>query len=309
MTNIKTKIKHFLQKINFFQNTLLINHLVSKFEYITRKEYLSSCALNSKESGISDTKYCDNEIIVSLTTFDKRLYEVYLTIESIMQQTYKPNRIVLWLSEEIKDNKLPLFLLNQIKRGLEVRYCKDTKSYKKLIPSLKAFPSATIITIDDDELYFYDLLENIINEHKQYPRYILCTRMHYIKLKMNKKPAKYVKWQKALNSCEISPLNFATGCGGVLYPANCFNEEVLKEEIFFDICKYADDIWFKAMSLLNNVPVKKVFTHTKNSMDYYPNIQDSDSRLVRINIDNGMNDIQLKAVFDKYNLYEKLLKK
>ena len=307
MANIKLKIKNFLRKLNFYQNTLLINHLVSKFEYITRKEYLNNCALNCKESGISNTKYCNNEIIVSLTTFDKRLFEVYLTIESIMQQTYKPNRIILWLSEEIKDNKLPLFLLNQINRGLEVRYCKDIKSYKKLIPSLKAFPSASIITVDDDELYFFDLIENIINEHILNPDFILCTRMHYIKLKKNKKPDKYKKWKYGYNCYDISPLNFATGCGGVLYPPNCFNKEVLNEEVFFDICHYADDIWFKAMSLLNNVSVKKVFTHNKNSMDYYPNIQDSNSRLVEINIVKGMNDIQLKAVFDKYNLYDKLL--
>jgi len=301
---IKSKIKRILQKMNFYQNTLLIDHLINKFEFISRKEYLSSCALNCKETGISDKKYCDNEIIVSLTTFSNRVYEVYLAIESIMQQTMKPNRIILWLEEDLKDFKLPVFLLNQIKRGLEIKYCKNIKSYKKLIPSLIAFPQAAIITIDDDALYFFDLIENIINEHIKHPDYILCGRMYLMKLK-NKKPDKYSKWIEGYNSTEVSPLNFPTGIGGILYPPNCFTKEVLNEDVFTDICKFADDIWFKAMSLLNNVPVKKVFTHSKNSKDYYSNVLDN--RLVDINIGQGMNDIQLKAVFDKYNLYDKLL--
>ena len=303
MAKFKSRIIHILKKMNFYQNNMLINHLINNFTFITRKEHLMSCALNCKEPGISDTKYCDNEIIVSLTTFGNRLYEVYLAIESIMQQTFKPNRIVLWLADDLKSVKLPVYLLNQIKRGLEIRFCKDLKSYKKLIPALTSFPSASIITIDDDSLYFYDLIENIINEHIKYPNYILCGRMHLMKLKKNK-PDKYSKWIEGCNSYEISTLNFPTGVGGVLYPPNCFTNEVSNEDVFMDICKYADDIWFKAMSLLNDIPIKKIFTHTKIGKDYFPNVQDS--RLIEINIGQGMNDIQLKAVFDKYNLYQKL---
>jgi len=305
MPSIKLKIKKILQKIFIHSNTILIEQITNKFAFISRKEYLISCALNSIEPGISNIKYCNNEIIVSLTTYGKRLYDVYLAIESIMQQTKKPNRIVLWLGNELKETILPVFLTNQIKRGLEIRYCNDIKSFKKLIPSLKEFPSAVIITIDDDELYYSDLIENLINEHIKYPELILCARMHLIKLLSNKKLAKYLKWVQESNSTEISQLNFPTGTGGVLYPPNCFNNEVFNENVFLDICKYADDVWFKAMALLNNTSCKKIFTHNKNGNDFYHNIQESG--LVDINIGQNMNDIQLKAVFDKYNLYEKLI--
>jgi len=64
--------------------------------------------LNCREKGISGEKYCDNEVIVSLTAFDRRLYEVYLAIEPIMQQTLKPNRIILWLSDKLKNMDIPL---------------------------------------------------------------------------------------------------------------------------------------------------------------------------------------------------------
>jgi len=305
---LKSKIKHLLQKKNIFEYKLLIDQIVNGISYSSKKEFLANCAINSGKPGITDTKYCNNEIIVSLTTYGDKLYEVYLAIESIMQQTYKPNKIVLWISEELKGLNLPVFLSNQVKRGLEIKYCKDIGSYKKLIPSLKEYPDASIITIDDDALYQYDLMENLINEHNKYPNLIVCGRMHLIKMLNKNKIAKYKNWKQSNNSTDISPLVFPTGVGGVLYPPHCFNDEVFNEPVFFSICKYADDIWFKAMSLLNNVSSKKIFTHNKNGYDYYSNDfeDDFEDRLVHINIDKGMNDIQFKAVFDKYNLYDKL---
>ena len=303
--NMKSRIIKFLQKKNFHEYALLGDHLLESFSLINRKEILTSFSINSKESGISNTRYCNDEIIISLTTYGNRLYEVYLSIESIMQQTVKPNRIILWLSDDLKSIALPVLLQNQIKRGLEIKFCKDIKSYKKLIPALIEFPSSSIITVDDDELYHCDLIENFIKEHMPNPKLILCSRMHLIKLNKNKKPDKYSKWYQVNLSPDISPLNFPTGCGGILYPPNCFNNEVFNENVFMDICPYADDIWFKAMSLLNNVSSKKIYTHNKKSKEYLSN--DQDSNLYDINVGKKMNDIQLKKVFDKYNLYEKLI--
>jgi len=304
--NIKTKIKSLIQKKNLFSYSLLSDHLINNFSYVTKKEYLTSCALNCKEPGISETRYSNNEIIVSLTTFGNRFYGVYLAIESIMQQTIKPNRIVLWIGNEFKKQNTPVFLSNQIKRGLEIKYCKDIRSYTKLIPSLVAFPSSTIITIDDDVLYYPDLIENLVNEHKLFPNFVLCARMHLIKLLNNKKCAKYSKWKIGCDSLDISPLNFPTGVGGILYPPGSFNSEVLNENVFLDICPYADDIWFKAMSLYNDVISKKINTHNDIGPGFFNH--ELDAGLGSINVAMGMNNVQFKAVFDKYNLYEKLIK-
>ena len=62
--------------------------------YNQKKCILEQNILYNKEVGISKTKYCDHGIIVSLTTYGKRLYEVHLAIESIMEQTMKANRII-----------------------------------------------------------------------------------------------------------------------------------------------------------------------------------------------------------------------
>jgi len=299
--SLKTKLKQWA----YMKLKSLINaFLVVQSTY--RVEHLNNCVMNSNESGISSEKYCDKEIIVSLTTYDNHLYDVYLAIESIMQQTIKPNRIILWLADELKNTDIPLTLRRQQKRGLEIRYCKDIRSYKKLIPALKAFPQDVIITIDDDSLYHFDLIENLINAYKKNPKYIHCAKMRQIKLRNKTTFEKYKKWMHKHENFDASPLNFPIGGGGVLYPPHCFNEEVFNENVFMDICKYADDVWFKAMSLLNNTLSQKIFTHNRIGNDYISIVNNQDTRLMYTNIDKSMNDVQLKTVFNKYNLFDRL---
>ena len=299
MSNLKSAFQKKILSANNLSNDRLIN----RFAYIHRSEHLNNCALNSKEPGVLNEKYCSSEVIVSLTTYDNRLYEVYLAIESIMQQSLKPNRIILWLSDDLENVNMPRALRNQQKRGLEIKYCKDIRSYKKLIPALKAFPSAVILTIDDDRLYYFDLIENMINAYNKNPKLIYCTSMRRMNLLSKNMLEKYYKWSKEKYS-DASPLNFPVGGGGVLYPPNCFSDEVFNENVFWDICKYADDVWFKAMALLNGTMAQRIFTHNKNGSDTLTNKISEHTALNHIN--RKMNDIQLKAVFDKYGLYEKL---
>jgi hypothetical protein len=302
MKNIKAKLKEWTQGKMKTLNGLVIKQLA----YISRAEHLNNCALNSNERGTSDEQYGEHEIIVSLTTYDRRLCDVYLAIESIMQQTLKPNRIILWISDELKNSDIPLLLQKQQKRGLEIRYCKDIRSYTKLIPALRAFPSSVIITVDDDHLYNVDLIEHLVNAHKKNPGLIYGTKIHRMKLRSAKSLEKYTKWIWNYQSFDISPLNFPTGVGGVLYPPHCFNDEVFNEKVFLDICKYADDVWFKAMALLNNTASQKVHSRSKDSSSQLRNEAIQDTSLQRINVKEGMNDVALKAVFGKYNLYERL---
>jgi hypothetical protein len=281
------------------------NSKINRIAYLNRAQYLNDCVLHCNEMGITDERHTEHEIIVSLTTYRRRLYDVYLAIESVMQQTMKPNKIVLWLGDELKGTDIPLTLCRQQKRGLEIRYCKDIGSYKKLIPALKAFPSAAIITVDDDNLYSFDVIENLVNAYRKNSLIIHCLRMHRMKLRSKNMLEKYSKWTKNCEFLDISPLNFPTGLGGILYPPNCYNEEVFNEKVFMDICKYADDVWFKAMALLNNVSSQKAFNYKKGVNGSLSNTDVQDTSLYRIN--KTMNDVQLKAVFEKYKLYEKLV--
>ena len=104
-----------------------------------------------------------------------------------------------------------------------------------------------------------------------------------------------------------SNLLFPTTGGGTLFPPGCFSTEVLNQKVFMDLCPYADDVWFYAMRVLNDTPIKYVYAGKPggNYMDLPSGDIDA---LVTGNVRESIcrNDIQIKAVLDKYNLYDKL---
>ena len=145
--------------------------------YNIRHDLLIHEAITSKEPGITQNKLCNEEVIVSLTTYRRRLLGVSSTIESIMQGSVKPNRICLWIDENLKNITFPQTLLNQVKRGLEIYFCKDIGPHTKLVPALAKYPEASIITIDDDAIYDYDLVETLVSSHIAHPQCIVTKRI------------------------------------------------------------------------------------------------------------------------------------
>lgn len=120
------------------------NLLNKTIEYNIIKQNLINNALTRTDSGIDN----NSSVIVSLTTYGKYINDVYIVIESLLEQTVKPKKIVLWISDKTEDTDIPSILKIQEQRGLEIRKTKDIRSYKKLIPTLKEFPDNPIITFD-----------------------------------------------------------------------------------------------------------------------------------------------------------------
>lgn len=98
---------------------------VDRVARLQRVINLENHILHDTQIGISNQRYCDRDIIVSLTSYGKRVWEVCLAIESIMQQTFLPNKIILNLDYSFQNSILPSSIQKQIDRGLEVRYCRD----------------------------------------------------------------------------------------------------------------------------------------------------------------------------------------
>lgn len=287
----------------------LKSQATEELKFSSKADFLTDKTLHSTTMGVTETVYNDTEIVVSLTTYGRRLQRVYLTIESLMQQSMLANRIVLWISEDYKNKSLPMMLQLQMKRGLEVRYSKDIRSYTKLVPSLKAFPDATIITVDDDLLYDCDMLESLIVSHLSDAKSIYANRIHLMKKDGKGKLLSYMKWDwHAPYTGSADKLNFLTGVGGVLYPPHSLAPEVLDEDVFLKICKYADDVWFSAMALKAGTPIIKTNTFDERGEGYIDNVLVQDVALHNQNIDPNScrNDEQIKAVFEKYHLYELL---
>lgn len=294
------RIKEILKKAIYLEKKINENMLKAIYEKKILNEDIGNQLIYKQN---------EKNIIVSLTSYSKRVLNVHLVIESIFNQTLKPNKIILWLSEsEFNIDDIPLILKKMKKKGLEIRFCKDLKSYKKLVPTIKEYPNDTIITIDDDIFYPYNFIENFYTEHKRYPKLILYNRGHKIIFKKNGKVEKYNKWIHDYQNSQVSFATLPTGVGGVLYPSNSLDLEVLNEKSFMKLAPRADDVWFKAMALKNKTKSKRLRNSSSIQNQFIEITSGNDIALSLTNTGKiSENDIQIKKVFDKYNLW-KLLK-
>lgn len=108
-------------------------------------------------------------IIVTLTTYSKRINNIPTVLDTIFNQTLPPDLVVLNLAyEEIIPDVIQDYI-NQ--HGIEIYRVADTKVYKKLIPTLKRYPNDCIISIDDDWLYPDGMIEDFMHLHGLYPEF------------------------------------------------------------------------------------------------------------------------------------------
>lgn len=295
--NIITKLKRILNLPDY-----LDKHISNQLEIANFKKL----SLESNLVGVSSNKLCSSNVTISLTTHSKRIFNVHLTIESLMRQTFKPNNIVLWLGkDQFCENTIPHILNRYRERGLTINFVEDIRSYTKLIPALEKFPDDVIVTVDDDLIYRHDMLENLIKPFTTNPNYIYFNRGHRMVLKDNVL-VPYRNWDWSIEDSTISVLNFPTGVGGVLYPPKSFDDEVLNSKIFLKLCPLADDVWFKAMATLKGTQSRKVSTFHPRGLDYILIDESQLDGLQVQNVGQNKNDEQIKATFHKYGLMNKL---
>lgn len=201
----------------------------------------------------------DTQVVISLTTYSKRIASVDKVISSLLNQTVLVDKIVLWLDENETDfESLPNKLKSLVSAVFEIRFCPNYKSYKKLIPTLKLFPKTTVITFDDDIEYPHDQVEKLLVAHFENPECVITNVARNIVVD-NDVVQPYSTWQHAFEEQVGKPLAtlLPIGVGGVLYPSGSLNKEVSNVESFMKHAPHGDDLWFKCMTLAND---RKVIT-------------------------------------------------
>ena len=268
-------------------------------------------------------------LIVSLTSYPRRIQFVSQAVCSILRNTFKPDWIVLWLALEEFPNKekdLPPSLLALREQGLAIMWCSNILSYKKLIPSLKFFTDDNIfITIDDDTIYPKDFIGLLYQSYKKMPNKIHTFRGRRLRIN-NGEFIDYKDTEKLYNPrCKLKPSynHLFTGVGGVLYPPKSLLNDVLDEKIFMRELPSCDDIWFWAMCVLNKkkinvVPYGKSYKqnkfsltklfHSKSTNTNSPGFREefktidgtAESSLYKVNIHGGLNDSALSNILKLY---------
>lgn len=223
-------------------------------------------------------------IVVSMTSWTKRINNVKTVVESIMNNTVKPDRVYLNLSiSEFKGIELPKDLVNYFNSDnrLIINWVdgENTKPMKKVFPILKYLDDEDIIIdADDDILFPKDLIESRINDfrkHKQ--KYSICS----------------------------SKSNSGLGVSKVVAVTTLFQKKMLKhwDEFVNDtiIHTYNDDRTYLYIMFLNGYVTKSPSKYTNKELlekySYHNEISpmiDADVYLIGKKYDDAVKNVVLK---------------
>lgn len=255
-----------------------------------------------QENGVTNEQG-DVPLIVSLTSTAKRIGRVHLAISSLLSQSHKADQIILWLSDSLDGKngfELTAGLKRAVAKGLSIKYRPDIGPFTKLNYALREFPDAVIVTADDDKMYPEKWLEALYRSYQANPHLIHAHRVHRMTLDSGLQLNSYMNWEHRVPGVAgPSHQLFATGTGGVLYPPQVMPDEVFNEAKFRAICWPNDDIWYKAMALLQGVEVQKV-GQGRGEFITIPGTQD---RSLWVG-NQTLNDELIHAVFQEYNLFD-----
>jgi len=188
-------------------------------------------------------------VIVTLTSIPSRLINLHLVIRSLLVQTCRPEKILLWLYKDLA-SQIPKSLSDLVGETFEIHYGDMTCSHRKLVHTLEMFPNKVLVTCDDDLMYNRSWLERLYQDHLLFPNRIIAHECREIAYSENGQLLDYKEWKTQTTAGVTAKWMMPIGYGGVLYPPGCLHKDVTRSDIYLDLAPYADDLWFKAMSHL-----------------------------------------------------------
>lgn len=208
------------------------------------------------------------DVLVSLTTIRSRLDRLDKVIRSILEQSRKPDRIVLNISSEpylrdegVARTDLSPFILKMEEAGLlEIETVPNTGPFRKLLPTLRREwdTNCVIVTADDDTIYPSFWLDELFRAYLKH-RAIVAPRCRHMRV-VGGVPRPYDEWKWADDGKgdPVKPeykdiLTFATGKDGVLYDPAFFTEDVFDPKLI-EIAPTCDDMVFKLATAMTGTP-------------------------------------------------------
>jgi hypothetical protein len=190
-------------------------------------------------------------LIVSITSFPERFPRLIECLQTIKQQTIKPDKIILYLSNQECKEEIPKAIQNFVDIHWVENILKENsdkiewdgqiiRSYGKLIPALLEYPDDNIITFDDDREYDKRCIEHLVFTHKRYPKDIINLG------------GRNIDFSEIKNKYDEGYYIFEGGTG-LLYPPHCFiDKDIFNLNLATKEFATTDDIFFWRCALLNH---------------------------------------------------------
>ena len=197
-------------------------------------------------------------IIVSLTTSPKRINNIKIVIDQILNQTIPPDYIYLNLpkvfkrtGETFKD--IPNFLIHP---KIKIKFVEDIGPITKILPTLQdnLHDDTLVISIDDDIYYGNNMIEVLCKLHNKFPNTVINgSNMNiYIYTLSN-----LLNFLKINNIILYEDERFVEGFAAVAYPYKLFKDIKINMDLP-KVCYFSDD--FIISNYLDNkkIPIIKI---------------------------------------------------
>ena len=190
------------------------------------------------------------EIIISLTTSPKRLPKIKPVIDSIMNQSLLPDKIILNLPYIFKrfnttfDN-IPTFITDNPK--IIINRCEDIGPITKILPTIPLVKNmdSIIISIDDDIIYLNNFIELLVNKAQTNPDCVITG--------------------SAASSYANNLYELAEGFAGILYRKKFLIDFPIEEiKDYPKSCYLGDDLIISNFLRKKNIPIMAEFDIRKD---------------------------------------------
>lgn len=278
------------------------------WSYICGLLYMVWMCILPKKPLVSLESDAHPHVVVTLTSYGRRVGTTVIhVLKSLLLQSRRPDRIILWLDNiNFSHEKLPARLARFCsKYGIEIRFCEDIRSYKKLVPALQLCPNDILVTVDDDLVYKRGFLKSLCDAHEKFPADILCTLAHCPETK-DGEFLPYKEWKQNVTLMGDKPV-FPLGGAGTLYPPKSLHADVINKELFMKLAPQADDIWFWAMAVMAGTRHRLIdFGYSFYQIDLLYQKLHKNSSLMSSNLHKDCNDVQIRDIMEHYSeLYNK----
>lgn len=198
------------------------------------------------------------QIILTMATYPPRFPGLHICLKSLLRQTVKPDKILVWLDADVRREQFTKEMLEAEKYGVEYRWVahSDLAPHKKYFQVMQDFPEAIIITADDDVVYPPFLIATLLKAYKKNPGAVCARRVRRMTYDGSGNLRPYSEWEVEYSESTKPRFDlFAVGVGGILYPPHILPAETFHIDKFRTMCPRQDDIWLKTMEMKNSVPV------------------------------------------------------
>ncbi|MDL0430161.1 glycosyltransferase [Marinobacter sp. TBZ242] len=229
-----------------------------------------------------------DDVVVSLTTYGRRLSSVHLTVYSLLRQSVCPSSIYLWLYQgDIPKEGLPAALKALEKKGLTIRIVgENLRSYKKIVHTFELAETRGcrfVVTADDDVYYPKWWLERLLEKAESNPDFVWCYRGHIIEFVGNGELKPYREWALADRQRVCGNNLLPVGVSGVCYPIESL-KGVNDRDRFLSLAPTADDLWLKCVTTSNGYSARLVKDQSVHFVPVVTSLRPPEKGLEKVNV-------------------------